>query len=131
MQIGPVAARTGVNVETIRYYERIGLLPKPARSEGGWRVYTKADEQRLSFIRRSRELGFSIEDVEALIALGAGDNSNCAEVFELSCRHLVDIRRKIADLRRMERVLKTMAASCAEGTLPHCPIIEVLSASAR
>jgi MerR family mercuric resistance operon transcriptional regulator len=131
MQIGPIARRTGVNIETIRYYERIGILPKPLRSEGGHRIYTKAQENRLSFIRRSRELGFSIEDVRALLGLAEGDNQNCADVYGLAVQHLDAVKQKIADLKRMERVLKSMAAECAQGTLLHCPIIEALSATAR
>ena len=131
MQIGPIANRTGVNIETIRYYERIGILPKPHRSEGGHRIYAAAHEQRLTFIRRSRELGFSIEDVRALLGLSEGDNQNCADVYGLAIQHLDEVKQKIADLRRMERVLKLMAAQCAQGTLPHCPIIEALSATAR
>lgn len=131
MQIGAIAERTGVNIETIRYYERIGLIPKPTRSGGGHRVYEQVHEQRLTFVRRSRELGFSLDEVRALLHLAAGDNSNCAEVYVLAARHLGDVRQKLADLRRMERVLKSLAAECAQGTIPHCPIIETLSAPVR
>jgi MerR family mercuric resistance operon transcriptional regulator len=128
MQIGAIAARTGVNIETMRYYERIGILPRPARSEGGHRIYSPAHEQRLTFIRRSRELGFSLDEVRALLGLAEGGNQNCSEVYSLSARHLDEVKAKIADLKRLERVLKSMVAECAQGTLPHCPIVETLSA---
>ena len=127
MQIGAIAARTGVNIETMRYYERIGILPKPSRSQGGQRIYTTAQEQRLIFIRRSRELGFSLDEVRALLGLAEGGNQSCAEVYGLAAGHLEEVRQKIVDLKRMERVLKSMASECAHGTLPHCPIIEALS----
>ena len=131
MQIGAIATRTGVNIETVRYYERIGIVPKPSRTEGGRRIYTAAHEQRLTFIRRSRELGFSLDEVRALLALAEGGNQNCADVYGLSVRHLDEVQQKIADLRRMEHVLKLMVAACALGTLPRCPIIESLSAPVR
>lgn len=130
LQIGAIAARTGINIETIRYYERIGIVPRPPRSTGGRRIYADAHQQRLTFIRRSRELGFSLDEVRALLSLSEGGNQNCAEVYDLSVRHLDAVRQKIADLKRMEGVLKAMAAACAAGTLPHCPIIETLSAPA-
>jgi MerR family transcriptional regulator, mercuric resistance operon regulatory protein len=127
MQIGAIAGRTGINIETIRYYERVGVLPRPPRSSGGHRVYTQADERRLTFVKRSRELGFSLDEVRALLALAEGGERNCAEVYGLAVGHLDDIRRKLADLQRMERALKSLAAECAHGTIPHCPMIEALS----
>ena len=130
MQIGAIAARTGVNIETMRYYERIGILPKPSRSEGGHRIYTAAHEKRLTFIRRGRELGFSLDEVRALLALAEGNNQNCSAVYAVTVSHLDEVKLKIADLKRMERVLKSMAVECAQGTLPHCSIIETLSATA-
>ena len=127
MQIGAIAGKTGVNIETIRYYERVGILLRPSRTSGGHRVYSQAHEQRLTFVRRSRELGFSLGEVRELLALAEGENSNCAEVYRLAVVHLDDIRQKLADLRRMERILKSLAAECANGAAPHCPIIETLS----
>lgn len=128
MNIGAISARTEVHIETIRYYERIGILPKPSRSTGGHRLYTEAHERRLVFIRRSRELGFSLDQVRTLIDLAERANQDCAEVYRVAVKHLDDIRQKLADLQRMERVLKSMAAECAHGTIPDCPIIEALSA---
>lgn len=127
MTIGAVSDRTGVNAETIRFYERIGVLPRPPRSEGGRRVYAQGHETRLKFVRRCRELGFSLDQVRALLALGAGENDNCVEVHDMASSHLGAVRDKIADLKRMERVLAEMVDACAGGTLAHCPIIETLS----
>ncbi|MGQ0534026.1 MAG: MerR family transcriptional regulator [Caulobacteraceae bacterium] len=126
--IGRLSAQTGVNVETVRYYERIGLLPKPPRSKGGRRLYDAAASRRLAFIRRARELGFSIDEIRALIVLSAR-NGRCADVYALTCKHLTDIRAKIADLKKLERTLAKTAERCARDASPDCPIIEALSAS--
>ena len=126
--IGALSTRTGVNIETIRYYERIGVMPKPPRTVGGQRVYDAGHLKRLTFIRRSRELGFSLDEVRALLGLVDGGNYTCGEVHEMTLGHIADIRRKIADLRRMEGVLKDMAAKCDGGDVPECPILDALSA---
>ena len=126
--IGVLSARTGVNIETIRYYERIGVMPEPPRSEGGQRVYDTGHLERLAFIRRSRELGFSLDEIRALLSLVDGGDYTCGEVHDMTLTHIADIRRKIADLRRMERVLNDMAAKCDGGDVPECPILEALSA---
>ena len=124
--IGRLAARSGVKVETIRYYERIGLVRQPPRSAGGHRLYTDADVHRLVFIRRSRELGFSLEAVRTLLGPVDGGHT-CAEVRAVAAEHLTDIRRKIADLRRMERTLADMVEQCERGDTPGCPIVDSLS----
>lgn len=124
--IGELSQRTGVNIETIRYYERAGLLPSPPRTEGGHRLYADAHRKRLAFIRRSRELGFTLDEIRNLLRLAQGGHA-CGEVQEAALAHLKDIRRKIADLRRMERTLADTAARCEGGTAPDCPIIDVLS----
>lgn len=123
--IGGLSRETSVNVETIRYYERIGLLPEPARTEGGHRLYDAEQLRRLVFIRRGRELGFSLEDIKTLISLVDGGYT-CGEVRDITLPHLDDIRRKIADLRRLEKTLKTTAAQCSGGTVPECPVIDAL-----
>lgn len=125
--IGTLSKRTGVNIETIRYYERIGIMPAPPRTEGGQRVYDHGHLQRLAFIRRSRELGFSLDDIRALLKLVDGGDYTCGEVRDMTVAHIADVRKKIADLRRMERVLKDMAAKCEGGDVPQCPIVEALS----
>src|SRR3546814_8825801 len=99
---------------------RIGVMPKPPRSVGGQRVYDAGHLKRLAFIRRSRELGFSLDEIRALLRLVDGGDYTCGEVHEMTLAHIADIRRKIADLRRMERVLKDMAAKCDGGDVTEC-----------
>ena len=126
LTIGRLAERAGVHLETVRYYERIGLMPEPRRTEGGHRVYQREHLKRLGFIRRSRELGFSLEEIRSLLGLVDGGGYTCAQVRDLTLQHAADVRRKIADLRRLERSLKEMAAQCSGDTLPRCQIIDVL-----
>lgn len=126
--IGVLSRRSAVNIETIRYYERIGLLPKPARSAGGYRLYRPADIDRLRFIRRSRDLGFSTEEIHRLLGLADQTSRSCRRVHDLAAEHLSEVRAKMADLRRMERVLATMVKACARETLPTCPLLESLAA---
>ncbi|NJM36321.1 MAG: helix-turn-helix domain-containing protein [Rhodomicrobium sp.] len=126
IQIGALSARTGVHVETIRYYERVGVLPRPPRSAAGYRRYGEEDIKRLGFIRRLRELRFSLEIVQALLDLAETPRSKCGEIRAVAAGHLSEVRTKIADLHRMEQVLKAMVASCDRGIAPKCPIIETL-----
>src|SRR5712692_2514523 len=127
LAIGRVSQRTGMNVETIRYYERVGLLPQTARSSGGYRLYGVGQIKRLSFIRRARALGFSIDEIRTLLRLADERKRPCAEVRIVAEAHLADVRAKIADLEAMERVLKETVARCAKGAGSHCPMIEALS----
>ena len=127
LPIGELSRRTGCNIETIRYYERIGLLPPPAR-RGRYRSYARDDVARLGFVRRSRELGFTIEEVRTLLALAAGGHASCAEARNLAASHLSDVRARIADLRRMERVLTVAVQACDAGDSAGCPLIDTLSA---
>lgn len=124
--IGGLSRATGVNVETIRYYERIGLLAPPPRTAGGHRLYPDAQLRRLAFIRRSRELGFSLDEIRNLLGLVDGGYS-CGQVQEAALTHLGSIRRKIADLRRMERSLAETVDRCRGGADSECPIIDALS----
>lgn len=129
IQIGELSRRTSCNIETIRYYERIGLLAAPVRSAGRYRIYDAAAVRRLVFIRRARELGFSLDEVRALLALSTSDGQqSCAEARELAARHVRAIRTKIADLWAMERVLTDAVQRCAAGERPGCPIIDAVSA---
>lgn len=126
---GALGARAGCNIETVRYYERIGLLPPPPRSAGGHRRYGEDLVKRLAFIRRSRELGFTLGEIRTLLALSAEDGQEtCAEVRAVAARHLGEIRMKIADLRAMQQVLAETVARCDAGELSGCPVIETLSA---
>jgi MerR family transcriptional regulator, mercuric resistance operon regulatory protein len=128
IQIGELSRRTGCNIETIRYYERIALLPAPGRSAGRYRIYDTGDVRRLAFIRRARELGITLDEVRALLALSANDGQEtCAEVRELAARHLTAVRAKITDLRAMERVLADAVRRCSAGELPGCPIINTIA----
>jgi MerR family mercuric resistance operon transcriptional regulator len=128
--IGQLSLRTGANIETIRYYERIGLLPMATR-QGRYRSYDGTDVGRLGFVRRSRELGFSIKEVRALLDLAAGGHKNCAEARDLAVVHLLDVRSRISDLRRMERTLATTVRACDEGDDSGCPLIETLEGNAK
>ena len=128
--IGVLSERSGVNVETVRYYERVGLLQKPARSTGGYRLYQTTDVDRLCFIRRARDLGFSLDEIRHLLGLVDQKSRSCRRVHDIGVVHLADVREKIRDLRRMERVLATMVRACAQGTMPTCPLLDALGASA-
>lgn len=126
--IGELSRRADCNIETIRYYERIGLLPRAERQGGRFRRYGAADIGRLRFVRRARQLGFSLEDVRALLKLarseGEGVREEARSVFSA---HVAQIRAKIADLQSLERVLTEAIDECAAGRHPNCPLIEVLS----
>jgi len=124
-KIGELSRRTGCNIETIRYYERIGLLPHPRRS-GRYRNYAPADAGRLAFIRRARELGFTLDEVRALLALAEGSAGSCREARTLAMAHLGDVRARIADLQRMERTLADHVRACDAGDNVACPMIESL-----
>jgi MerR family mercuric resistance operon transcriptional regulator len=127
LQIGELARRTGCNVDTIRYYEKIGILASPVRTEGGFRLYSTDDVRRLSFIRRARELGFPLEEVRAMLRLSDERAQPCSEVKQIAIGHLADVRSKIADLRAMEVALEILIAKCAEGLSGICPLVEALA----
>ena len=124
--IGTLSRESGVQIETIRYYERIGVMPKPARSAGGYRLYAPEHLKRLTFIRRGRELGFGLDELRHLLRLVDGHSYTCAEVRALMLDHADQIRRKIADLRRLERVMKDISSRCSGKRVPECPIIDAL-----
>jgi MerR family mercuric resistance operon transcriptional regulator len=126
LSIGEMARRTGCRVETIRYYERCGILPPPARTEGGHRIYGTAHLKRLGFIRRARDLGFTLDEVRALLRLADQKDSRCAEARDLAARHLAALRARLAELRRLETVLAGMIAGCETEAAPACPLIEAL-----
>ena len=124
--IGTLARESAVNIETIRYYEKIGVMPKPGRSAGGYRLYTPDHLRRLTFIRRGRELGFSLDELRDLLRLVDGHAYTCAEVKALTLNHVAGIRRKIADLKRLERVMTKVASQCSGRKIPDCPVIDAL-----
>ena len=128
--IGELSRLTGVNIETIRYYERINMMPHPPRTASGRRVYGEVETRTLSFIRRSRELGFTLDEICALLALSAEQGQEvCADVRHLAANHLRDVRAKIADLRAMERILADAVRRCEGGESARCPLIDALSKS--
>jgi len=127
LQRAEMAQRTGCNLETIRYYEKTGMMPDPPRTASGYRVYDETHVSRLRFILRARELGFSIEQIRGLLELVDGGTQTCSEVKERTERHLADVRAKIADLRRIEKVLAATAAQCSGEDVPDCPVLEALA----
>jgi DNA-binding transcriptional MerR regulator len=135
MRIGTLARRTGTNVPTIRYYESIGLLPRAARQEGRQRVYGEGDVERLTFIRRCREFGFSVEQVRSLDTLGRDRSRSCLELRDLAATHLSDVRARIRELEglavSLEAFVETCDATCVGGAGPDCTILEDLSRMPR
>lgn len=126
LAIGALSRGAGVKIETIRYYERVALLAPPARTEGGHRLYDSAHLLRLNFIRRARELGFTLEEVRALLKLADSRDQPCAEVQKVAAHHLTDVRAKLAMLRTIEDVLAEMVERCGKGSSPGCPLLEAL-----
>ncbi|WP_315738767.1 MULTISPECIES: helix-turn-helix domain-containing protein [unclassified Bradyrhizobium] len=127
LTIGDLAKRTGTKVETIRYYERIGLLPVPARTEGNYRTYDNDQLGRLSFIRRARDLGFSIDQVRDLLDLADQRDRSCEAVDVIAGQHLAEIERKISDLVALRDELADVIGRCKHGTVADCRIIEALA----
>jgi len=126
MKIGEVAERSGCHPETVRYYERIGLLPAPPRTAGGYRDYRPADADRLRFISRGRELGFSLEEIRSLLGLAEDDGLSCQDVDRLARGHLLDIRNRLNDLQRMASELERVIGSCSGGERGQCAILDTL-----
>jgi MerR family mercuric resistance operon transcriptional regulator len=128
--IGKLAVLSGVNLETIRYYERIGLMPEPDRTQGGHRLYGEAHRRRLTFIRRGRELGFPLAAIRALLDLAEPGHRSCEDVRTIAAAHLQEVRAKLADLARLEAILATTVSRCATQTAaPACPVLEMLEAA--
>lgn len=126
LSIGEVSRETGVNIETIRYYERVKVLPPPSRTQSGRRVYGREDKRVLTFIRRGRELGFTLEEIRALLYLDAPGKVSCAEVKEIASAHLASVRSKIIDLVNLEGVLANAVARCTGDAAPACPVLDIL-----
>jgi Cu(I)-responsive transcriptional regulator len=126
LSIGDLGKATGTKVETIRYYESVGLLPEPARSAGNYRRYDRVHLTRLGFIRRARDLGFSLDEVRALLRLSDDRNQSCAQVDSIARTHLADIERKIADLEALRGELNGLIRQCGDGTIDECRILEAL-----
>jgi MerR family mercuric resistance operon transcriptional regulator len=129
VSIGELSRRTGVNVETIRYYERVKVLPAPQRTEGGHRLYGPNEARALAFVRRARELGFGLDQIRALLGLAEPTKASCAEVRAIAARHLEDVRAKIADLEKLDRLLTKTIKQCSGKAVPECAMLDVLDAS--
>jgi DNA-binding transcriptional MerR regulator len=126
--IGTLAERTGVKVETIRYYEQVGLLPEPERSEGNQRRYGRAHVERLAFIKHARDLGFAVESIRTLLRLSDTAGMPCDEAHAIAASHLEDVRNKIARLRSLEVELGRIATVCSGGVAASdCAVIEALA----
>lgn len=128
LTIGRLAAAAGVNLETVRYYERIKLMPPPARTTSGHRAYEEAHVRKLAFIRRARQLGFSIEQIRTLLALAEPSRASCAEVQKVAQTHLDEVRAKLADLAKLECILAESIARCSGEVAPSCPVLDMLAA---
>jgi Cu(I)-responsive transcriptional regulator len=126
LTIGGLAKATGTKIETVRWYEKVGLLPAPARTAGNYRIYGSEHLKRLSFIRRSRELGFTIEEVRALLALADQQDRDCGEVDAIARQHLSEVERKIAQLTALASELHSVIGQCRGGRISECRIIEAL-----
>jgi DNA-binding transcriptional MerR regulator len=131
VKIGELANATTTNVETVRYYEKIGLLPPPARTPANYRAYGGEHLARLSFIRRARELGFTLEAVRELLTLSDDKAQSCEAVDGIARVHLTEIDRKVRDLKSLRSELSRVLGSCSHGTVADCKIIETLGPRAR
>ncbi|WP_424137706.1 MerR family transcriptional regulator [Roseomonas chloroacetimidivorans] len=130
LNIGALAAATGTKVETIRWYERVGLLPAPARTSGNYRTYGGEHLGRLSFIRRARDLGFSLEQIRALLDLAEDRDRSCEAVDVIAREHLGEVNRKIADLLALRQQLDAVIGQCRHGRVADCRIIDALAPGA-
>lgn len=125
--IGTLARETGVKVPTIRYYEEIGLMPLPPRTQSNRRLYGSGDLRRLRFIRHARDLGFDVADIRALLALSAEPQASCHEADGIARRHLAEVERRIAHLSALRDELKRMIGECEHGQVCDCRVIEVVA----
>ena len=122
-----LAKKTGCNLETIRYYEKVALLPEPSRSANGYRVYSPELAQRLTFILRARDLGFKLDEIRSLLTLTDAGTQTCAEVLSNTEKHLTDVRERIADLIRIETELNRLVGLCSRESTPECAILDTLN----
>ncbi|MDX1506641.1 MAG: helix-turn-helix domain-containing protein [Woeseiaceae bacterium] len=129
MLIGELAKQSGVNAETIRYYEKIGLLPAPMRTAARYRIYTDAHLDRLRFIRGARALGFGIDAIRELVSLSSDRRQSCAAVDAIAKRQLGEVRQRLQQLRSLEAELKRIIEECQGGTMPECRILQAMPAA--
>lgn len=128
---GELARQTGVNAETIRYFERVGILSEPPRTQGGHRIYDESHVRTLGFIRRARNLGFTPDEVRTIVELGGPDRAPCGDVREIAAHHLEQVRSKIADLMEIERLLAATIDRCSGKPEPECAVMDMIESSSR
>ena len=127
MKRAQLAKQIGVHTETLRYYERQGVIPEPDRTPSGHRIYTQLDVERIRFIKRAQELGFSLKEIAELLALRVDEESTCADVQERAMLKIHDIEEKIRDLKKIRSVLSHLAETCTgQGSVSNCPILDAL-----
>lgn len=126
MKIGELSRATGTNIETIRYYERIGLLPAPHRTAANYRSYGEPHRARLTFVRHSRDLGFTIEEIRSLLDLSDDPARECREADRIASRHLEQVKDKITQLTRLRDELTRIVGRCRGGVAADCRVIEAL-----
>lgn len=132
LTIGKVAHSAGLAIDTVRYYEREGLLEKPARTDAGYRQYPADAVARLRFIRQAKALGFSLREIKELLSLRVGAGRSCGEVKARAERKITDVDRRIAQLKRVRQALSKLAAECSgRGPTSECPILEALEREER
>ncbi len=132
MKIGELARRAAVNIETVRYYERFGLLPAPSRRASGYREYGEIDVKRLSFVTRAKALGFTLGEIQTLLQLSSRQGEDMAGMRETAMEKLADVEARIVELERMRGALKQLIAACpGHGALADCPILEALAGGSR
>lgn len=129
MKISEASQASGCHLETIRYYERIGLMPAPTRTGSGYRSYSEQDVERLRFITRGRDLGFSLDEIRSLMRLDQDGDLACEDVTRLAQQHLIDVQERIRDLQRVARELERTIRSCGGGVRAQCAILDALKHS--
>jgi len=127
MNIGQAADASGVNAKLIRHYESLGIIPKAARSESGYRVYSETDVHILTFVRRARSLGFSMKEIKKLVGLWRNKSRASLEVKNLALAHVKQLEQKIAELESIAKTLKQLAKCCHGDNRPECPILDELA----
>lgn len=127
LSIGELARRSGCKVQTVRYYEEIGLLPKSDRTEGNQRIFPGSSVERLAFVRHSRDLGFSIDDIRDLLQLADNPDISCADADGIARRHLAEVEQRLASLAALKTELERMVVMCRGGSISDCRVIETLS----
>ena len=127
MLIGGLAKATGTKINTIRFYEEIGIMPEAARTAAGQRTYADQDIERLAFIRKARKMGFSIDEARSLLQLKDAPNENCDRAGEIAARHLQGVEERLASLKALREELRRVTVSCKGGDVSSCKIIKSLS----